>query len=185
MNKRKVKVLSTRHLPVNIIEGSLQNNIQLEVASFIRIEEIEDPEIISLIKKLGQKKAIVIFTSTNAVKMVSKYIPLTTDWKIYCIGKTTKGLIDKIFGSDRIAGIGKDSLELSKRIISDKVEYATFFCGDIRRDELPDKLKSCGIKLDEMIVYKTIETPVKIKCDYSGILFFSPSAVKSFLKRTN
>lgn len=55
-----------------------------------------------------------------------------------------------------------------------------FFCGDLRREELPDLLKKAGIELTEVVVYQTLETPIKINKDYDGILFFSPSAVKSF-----
>jgi uroporphyrinogen-III synthase len=32
-------------------------------------------------------------------------------------------------------------------------------------------------------VYKTEEVPVKVSKDYNGILFFSPSAVRSFFSR--
>jgi uroporphyrinogen-III synthase len=37
-----------------------------------------------------------------------------------------------------------------------------------------------GVK--EIVVYKTIATPKKIEKKYDGILFFSPSAVKSFFQ---
>src|SRR4029077_17349519 len=57
-----------------------------------------------------------------------------------------------------------------------------FFCGDQRRDELPKKLQQHGFDLEEIIVYKTIETTQEINDAYNGILFFSPSAVNSFFK---
>ena len=48
--------------------------------------------------------ATVVFTSMNAVEAVAAhlndYIP---DWKIYCIGNTTKKLVEKYFGEDLIA----------------------------------------------------------------------------------
>jgi uroporphyrinogen-III synthase len=57
-----------------------------------------------------------------------------------------------------------------------------FFCGDQRRDEMPDQLKINSIKVTEIVVYKTTLTPQKIEKKYEGILFFSPSAVKSFFQ---
>ena len=57
-----------------------------------------------------------------------------------------------------------------------------FFCGDQRRDELPGLLKKNKIEVKEIVVYKTIATPKKIEKKYDGILFFSPSAVKSFFQ---
>ena len=60
-------------------------------------------------------------------------------------------------------------------------EGVFFFCGKQRREELPDKLKLAEIELEEIVVYETFETPQKItRKSYDGILFFSPSAVKSF-----
>ena len=58
-----------------------------------------------------------------------------------------------------------------------------FFCGDQRRDELPGLLKKNKIEVKEIVVYKTIATPKKIEKKYDGILFFSPSAVKSFFQK--
>ena len=41
-------------------------------------------------------------------------------------------------------------------------------------------MKSAGIKVHEVVVYETVETPVIANDDFDGILFFSPSAVQSF-----
>ena len=57
-----------------------------------------------------------------------------------------------------------------------------FFCGDERRDELPDILKQHDIDVNEIVVYQTVEVPRKITKKYFGILFFSPSAVRSIFK---
>jgi uroporphyrinogen-III synthase len=48
---------------------------------------------------------------------------------------------------------------------------------------LPELLKKKNIGVNEIIVYKTIITPQKIEKKYDGILFFSPSAVKSFFEK--
>ena len=41
------------------------------------------------------------------------------------------------------------------------------------------------LSVDEVIVYKTIETPKVLTKQYDGILFFSPSAVKSFFSKNS
>ena len=48
---------------------------------------------------------------------------------------------------------------------------------------MPEKLKSNGIDVEEMIVYQTIEKPQTVSKNYDGILFFSPSAVRSFFAK--
>jgi uroporphyrinogen-III synthase len=55
-----------------------------------------------------------------------------------------------------------------------------FFCGDQRRDELPEKLQQAGIGVRELVVYRTRQTPHHLEKGYEGIVFFSPSAVHSF-----
>jgi uroporphyrinogen-III synthase len=55
-----------------------------------------------------------------------------------------------------------------------------FFCGDQRRDELPQLLKDESVAVNEIVVYETIPVPHKLSKIYTAILFFSPSAVESF-----
>jgi uroporphyrinogen-III synthase len=70
--------------------------------------------------------------------------------------------------------------QLGQRLIDDGVRDVVFFCGNIRRDELPNKIRSEGGDMEEVVVYETEELPEKLTKDYDGILFFSPSAVQAF-----
>ena len=45
---------------------------------------------------------------------------------------------------------------------------------------LPENLKKHGVQLEELIVYKTRLTPKKLDARPDAILFFSPTAVRSF-----
>lgn len=56
----------------------------------------------------------------------------------------------------------------------------TFCCGNIRRDELPDMLRNAGVTVNEIVVYETHETPKPLIGTYDGVMFFSPSSVRSF-----
>ena len=57
----------------------------------------------------------------------------------------------------------------------------THVCSDRRRNELSEKLIEGGVHVHNLIAYRTEFTPVAIDQLYDGILFFSPSAVDSFL----
>ncbi|RZJ28823.1 MAG: hypothetical protein EOO48_09005 [Flavobacterium sp.] len=62
-----------------------------------------------------------------------------------------------------------------------KTENFTFFCGNLRLETLPLSLKVGGIDFNEIEVYDTIPNPQEIKNEVDGILFFSPSAIESYL----
>jgi len=105
------------------------------------------------------------------------------DWEIYCIGNRTKELVEEYFGQHHIVGFADNAADLAQEIIeSIQEDEIIFFCGDQRRQELPTLLKEQQIYVEEIVVYQTIQVPRKLKKEYQGILFFSPSAVESFFK---
>jgi uroporphyrinogen-III synthase len=75
--------------------------------------------------------------------------------------------------------------ELAYKIIEEKIEQVDFFCGNLRREELPVILEENGIIVTEHEVYKTEFTPQKFKNQYDAILFFSPSGVLSYFSEQN
>jgi uroporphyrinogen-III synthase len=176
-----IKVLSTRPLAGEIIEAAFSKGIDLAIKSFIKTEPIENVEVQQEIEHALTLVTTVVFTSMNAVEAVAEFIleELPT-WKIYCIGNTTKQLVEKYFGKTSIAGFADNATSLAVTIVADEPAEVTFFCGNQRRDELPEILRSNDIEVDEIVVYETISLPQKINEEYHGILFFSPSAVQSF-----
>jgi uroporphyrinogen-III synthase len=114
---------------------------------------------------------------------------VSPDWQIFCIGSATQQLVRENFGDDRITGTAASAALLAdtivdwlKRKTEEQAREVFFFCGDQRRDELPEKLRQQDIKVNELVVYKTIQTPHKLEKSYDGIVFFSPSAVHSFFR---
>lgn len=89
----------------------------------------------------------------------------------------------------------KDGAGLAEFIASTwdsrKKKRILFFCGNIRRDELPNKLKEEGFEVREICLYRTKERVVDLancvqdliqqKGKEIWIAFFSPSGVNSFL----
>jgi uroporphyrinogen-III synthase len=183
MKNKEIRILSTRPLGEALIEKAAFQNITIDTIAFIQVKKMVSEEVAKRINSLSKEKATVVFTSMNAVEIVVETAPVNPampDWKIYCMGGATFTLVKKYWPYNNIAFTAKNATELAKRIAGDKVEKVIFFCGNKRREELPDLLLEQNIPVEELVVYETIETPVTIDRGYDGIMFFSPSAVHSF-----
>jgi len=186
MLKNKIQILSTGPVAEELIKEAAENDIIIDEIYFITTEDIDDIAIEKKIRELSNQKITVVFTSTNAVNAVARFISKQPSWKIFCIGSTTKTLVKKFFGEGAVAEFAENAESLSKLILQNSsIQNITFFCGDKRRDELPGNLNKGGIVVDEIVVYKTIETPTVLTKQYDGILFFSPSAVQSFFSKNS
>ena len=184
--QNKIQILSTKKIGSSFIQVAAENNICIDSLNFIETEECISDEIKNRIIELSKENLTVIFTSSKAVNSVGKIISKQTNWKIYCIEPATKKTVENIFPFSAIAGTAKDAAELAEKIINDNpVKQIVFFCGNQRRNTLPDKLRNNEIKIEEIVVYKTIEKPQLVPKIYDGILFFSPSAVRSFFTLNN
>ena len=180
MESSKKYLLSTRPLPKAVIEEAARKNIIIEELSFIATKPIQDEDLFEKIKALSQEKHTSVFTSMNAVEAVAVQLNTSPDWKIYSIGNTTRKLIEEAWGADKIVATAENAQRLGERLIDDGVREVIFFCGNMRRNELPNKIRSEGGKVAEVVVYETEETPTRVEKEYDGILFFSPSAVHAF-----
>lgn len=177
----KINILSTRLIDETLVDTAAMYQIGIDHLTFITTEEINTPALEKRIAELSQQNINAIFTSMNAVNAVTRLISNKPLWKIFCIGHQTKNLIATFFGQENIIGTADNAAQLADRIIEDiSTKKIVFFSGCQRRDELPEKIKSHGIELEELNVYQTMETPHVISKKYDGVLFFSPSAVKSF-----
>lgn len=168
------RILSTKKLTSTQRNYLLNADFQLIEADFIRTESVSF--------SLGNIGNLLLFTSKNAVKSVLKH-PKATDIKkvpAICVGKKTADLLIK--NQWKVLDCQHYAHELVDIILEKYSDRnITFFCGNLRRDLLPEVCKSNNIQLHEIEVYKTILQPkaITIKCDV--ILFFSPSGVRSFL----
>ena len=127
-----------------------------------------------------------VFTSQNAVKAVfheNKFLA-TSFGAVFCVGTKTAQLL-KSFGVE-VTGSSNSSEALAQRLLSEGTGLnVTFFCGNSRRDELPDLLRAHQIAIEEVEVYVTVLHSVQLHQELDGILFFSPSAVQSYLAAGN
>ncbi len=181
----KHKVLSTKKLDPSLVQQAKENDIEIVEHEFIRVNTILTKQKWNEIFRLIESKIeFAVFTSSNAVSALKKYLndytnPFETNWMIFSLsGKTKIALEETEFGT--VIETAENGKELAEKIAASKVNEIIFFCGNKRRDELPTLLKDAGVKVHEVVVYETLETPAMATQDIDAVLFFSPSAVQSF-----
>lgn len=178
-------ILSTRPVNAEKAREAKRKGWVLDELSFIETEAIQTIEIQQEVEWASVQLATVVFTSMNAVlavtDMLEGHVP---EWRIYCMGYTTKELISQYFGEQAVAGTADNAAELAELIAEEEEpDEVIFFCGNQRRDELPGKLHKNGFTVTEIVVYETHPIHHELNKVYDGVLFFSPSAVESFFKK--
>jgi len=173
--ENQIRILSTKKLSESQKQLLLSANFALDEEDFINVVNRHfDVETIN---------DFLIFTSQNAVESVleNKKIAEIKTRKCFCVGEKTKALLEQ---NDFEVIVSSDyASELASVICNQYFKSSfTFFCGNLRRDILPDSLKLAEIVFEEVEVYETVLTPHKGDDNLNGILFFSPSGVQSFLK---
>jgi uroporphyrinogen-III synthase len=179
MPERRFTILSTASLPFDRIPA-IPDSVDVQVIPFIEISPRSGVELKPFITEYAAEKLNVVFTSAHAVKFVSGWLKHKPNWKIYCIRNETRIAVANWFGSEVECKFASNALFLSRLMIADGIKKALFFCGDQRLDILPDNLKKNGIELNELVVYDTLLKPVKIIDPPDAMLFFSPTAVRSY-----
>jgi uroporphyrinogen-III synthase len=171
-----ITILSTKKLGNSVSQKLMDADFNVVEKNFIKIKRI-DFQIDTLNK-------FVIFTSKNAVKSIlkSEFSNQLKTKKIFCVGQKTKQFLEK---NDFIVQENADYASRLGQIIKEKYQDKSFsfFSGNLRKDSLPTILNESNIKWNEVVVYKTALNPIKIKKQIDGILFFSPSAVESYLTK--
>lgn len=179
--EKKHRVFSTKNLSIGQ-SSELNKDIGIEMSDFITIRH-QRIKPADLKKKLGK----VILTSQNAVaSLLDSLDGSKLEYEdIYCVGRRTKKLIERRIG--KVSHVANSAARLAEHLVGEfsKPEEFTFFCGDLRRDELPDLLKQKGHEVHEIVSYQTLSTPSELHNNYEGILFFSPSGIESYLKKNS
>jgi uroporphyrinogen-III synthase len=179
MSISRAYVLSTRPLSEVLLEEAAAKGVTIDVVSFIGTTRLQDETLSKRLAELVKQPVTAVFASVNAVTAIEgKERP---DWKIFCISGATRRAAEERFGREAIVAVADSAKELAAVIIGREGSGEIwFFCGDRRREELPDRLKAAGCQVHEVVVYQTILTPHRIDKTYDAIVFFSPSAVESF-----
>ena len=182
--QNRVSILSTRKLNAELVEQAGLKGVVIDTISFIETQVIQSVEVQQEIEQALMLTTAVVFTSVKAVEAVAEELKgHRPGWEIFCIGHATRQAVEKNFAKHLVSGIAENASALAKTIVESGADEVIFFCGDKRRDELPDLLHEHGVEVNEITVYHTATIPQKVEKKYNGILFFSPSAVKSFFQK--
>jgi uroporphyrinogen-III synthase len=162
--------------------------VELVEQDFIAVTPLISEALSQQISPWIEKAALsyVVFTSANGVEVVGHYLAQEAsvhapNWQVFCISGRTREAVTKLLPQAPILATAEYGATLAELIKEHAdVKEVLFFCGNKRREELPTLLKEAGIRVHELVVYQTEETPTTIPEDLDGVLFFSPSAVSSF-----
>src|SRR5690606_28246975 len=127
---------------------------------------------------------LLLFTSQNAVESVLEHEKVNNLKEIpaVCVGLKTKQLLQE--NGFSVLEMEEYAQRLAPIIQKDfSKEHIAFFAGNLRRNVLPDAMNQASIAFDEYLVYQNEESSLKIETKTDGILFYSPSGVKSYLKQ--
>lgn len=152
------------------------------------VAESNDAIKISLnrIPKTVVRKEIqnVIITSKNAVEaLLHNFSAVELQFKnIYCVGRRTKRMVEKRIGKV------KHTEANAKKLANYLVDYiegteVTYFCSDLRLDDLPNILLENNITVNEVEAYQTKFDSLSVPETVDGVMFYSPSTVQSYRKQ--
>lgn len=162
-------VLSTKRLKSNQRSLLLQAGVSLVEYNAINIEflSFEVPENVER----------AIFTSQNAVENVlNQNIKIT---ECFCVGEKTKELLEK--KGQKVVMMKEYATELATYLVENHENGSFhFFCGNIRSNEIPTRLKENNVHFNEIVVYKTTLNSKQFERSFDAILFYSPSGVRSY-----
>ena len=172
------RVFSTKSLSESQTK-LFHNNIASESSDFIKVRS---NRIAPKVVKDGIEN--VIITSKNGVEaLLDNFTKEELNFKnIFCVGRRTKKMIQQKIGPVNHAEKNAERLAeyLSKEMKGNSV---TYFCSDLRLDTLSKILTENKIEVNEVEAYKTMYSPELVSESIDGMLFFSPSAVNSYLQK--
>ncbi len=174
--EKQTNIYSTKALT----EGQLQlinDDVIVESSDFIQIKLNRIPKHL-----LTSEINNVIITSKNTVEaLITNFSTDQLKFKnIYCVGRRTKKLIENRIG--KVAHSERNAKRLAEYLVDhmDGTEV-TYFCSDLRLDDLPTILEKNNITVSEIEAYQTAYASKKINDKTEGVMFYSPSTVQSYV----
>ncbi len=124
-----------------------------------------------------------IFTSVNAIKAIIPFVNALPEFEtVYCISGATEHLAKTTFGARPKYISATYATILAQQISASNQGYELwFFKGNRALPTIPKVLAQSGIDFRAFEVYENKLNPLEMEQSFDAILFFSPSAVESFL----
>lgn len=177
-SSRKTQVFSTKSFTEDQ-RLLFHENITTESSDFIKIS-------LNRIHPRFLKNEVenVIITSKNAVQsLTTNYSATELQFKnIYCVGRRTRRLVEKTIG--KVTHTENNAKKLAA-YLAEHMEgnEATYFCSDLRLDDLPNILEKNNIKVTQVEAYQTKFDGFKVADSVESVMFYSPSTVESFVQK--
>ncbi len=174
--EKQTNIYSTKALT----EGQQQlihDDVVVESSDFIQIKFNRIPKHL-----LASEIKNVIITSKNGVEsLTTAFSADELKFKnIYCVGRRTKKLIENKIG--KVTHSERNAKRLAEYLVEHiEGKEVTYFCSDLRLDDLPTILKENNITVNEIEAYQTAYASKKIDEKTEGIMFYSPSTVQSYM----
>lgn len=134
---------------------------------------------------MNEKIEHAVFTSVNSVIAVfeKNNVSASLFQQVYCVGTKTKSALEK--HGIQVTGMGKDGATLAQILITqfDEIQEISWFCGNLKSNDLPSLMAQNGVMVAEYEVYQTQLTPQEINQSLDAILFYSPSGILSFVQK--
>lgn len=188
------RILITQQQPDSekspFLELAEKNKLQIDFKPFITIEGISGKEF-RLYKIDITVFTAVVFTSKTSIdhffricEEIRYLVPETM--KYFCLTESIAYYLQKyIVYRKRKIFFGKSNIvDLQESLLKNKEERFILPLSDNHKEDIPNALKSFGIKYNKAILYKTISTNLSDLIDILGydiMVFYSPSGVKSLL----
>jgi hydroxymethylbilane synthase len=170
-------VFSTKKLS-ELQKETLSDAIDIKDSDFIKIRFNRiSPKVVK------NEIENVIITSQNGVEAIlNSFTKDELKFKnIFCVGRRTKKLIENRIG--KVTKVAKNAEALAAYLAKElENKEVTYFCSNVRMDILPAYLQTSDIVVNEVEAYKTMLSPDKLNDEISGVLFYSPSGIESYLQ---
>lgn len=170
-----MRILSTKILSPKQIGLFKNTRIDLKMYDSIRLDSIDFKTPIEL--------NYSIFTSQNGVefflKTARKDKLQIQGLPCFCVGEKTASLLEQ--NGFQVLHHENYATDLANFLVENHREKSfSFFCGDKRRNTLPEVFQRNQIDFKEILTYKNQPVYRIFTEKFDVILFFSPSGVESF-----
>ncbi len=173
----KTTLLFTTQLSEKEQENLKNDGFSIDIVPFITFEYMLP---IMWMDQLPEKTDAWVFTSKKAVKAVKPAISnLEPPEHIFAIGSKTGKKLEKL-NFDVTVPEEYNLVSLAKKMKKLSLKHVVHFCGNLKAGDL-NALLGEQTTVTSIEVYNTKRTPRSLDTsNYQGIVFMSPSAVKTF-----
>ncbi|MEL6304350.1 MAG: uroporphyrinogen-III synthase, partial [Bacteroidota bacterium] len=102
-------------------------------------------------------------------------------YNCYCVGDKTRAFLKE--EGLNVMETAQNALELAGKIVQNyNTHRFVYISGNLRRNELPELLSQYNVWYQEIVGYETLLKSKQFSQAFDGVLFFSPSGIRSYLE---